>query len=87
MIWAAGQETRRGHWSAVSRRAVDFRQTDDEGPESAGGGKLNTLIWTERGGEGRKERGDEKGPGGERTRVNLGGGGKEGTRTITDGNT
>ena len=36
------------HCSAVSRRAVDFRRTDNEGPDAAVGGRLNTLIWTER---------------------------------------
>ena len=36
-IWAAGQETRRGHWSAISRRSEAFRRTDDEGPYAAGG--------------------------------------------------
>ena len=59
-IWAAGQENRRGHWSAVSRRAEDFRRKDDEGPDAAGGGRLNRLIWTERRQKGRKERGDGK---------------------------
>ena len=59
-IWAAGQENSRGHWSAVRRRAEDFRQTDDEGPDAAGGGRLNTRIWTERRQTGIKERGDSK---------------------------
>ena len=58
--WASGHETRRGLWSAVSRRVVDFRRTDDEGPDAAGGGRLNTLIWMERRQKGIKERGDRK---------------------------
>ena len=59
-IWAAGQEKRRGHWSAVRRRAEDFWQTDDEGQDAAGGRRLNRLIWAERRQKGRKKRGDGK---------------------------
>ena len=65
-IWAAGKETRRGHWSAVSWRAEDIGRTDDEVPDTDGGGRLNTLIGTDRRKKGRKDRGDGKGPGGQR---------------------
>ena len=64
-----------------------FGRTDDEGPDAAGGGRLNTRLWTERRQKGRKERGDRKDALEGKTRVNLGGGEKEGTRTITAGNT
>ena len=37
-----------------------FRQTNDEGPDAAGEGRLNTRIWTERRQKGRKDRGDGK---------------------------
>ena len=82
--WAVVQETRRGLWSAVSRLAVDFRRTDDEGPYAAGGGRLNTRKWTENRQKGQKERGDGKDA---LEGKNLGvswRGEKEGTRTITD---
>ena len=55
------------------------------GPDT-GGGRLNTRLWTERRGKGQKERGDgqdvleSKAPG----RI-LEGGGKEGTKIISDG--
>ena len=35
-----------------------FQRTDDEGPDAAGGGRLNTRIWTERRQKEQKERGD-----------------------------
>ena len=55
------------------------------GPDT-GGGRLNTRLWTER--RQKDERREEMGMLCRAiTRVNLGGEKKEGTRTITDGNT
>ena len=63
---------------------VDFRQTDDGGrtmvgPDT-GGGQLNTSKRVERRQIGRKERGDGQDDVEQGTRMNLGGGGKEGTK-------
>ena len=46
-LWTAGQETRIGHWSAVSRRAEDFWRTDDEGTDAAVGGAAEYAFMDE----------------------------------------
>ena len=48
LIRDAGQETRRGNCSAVSRRFGDFHRTDDGWPDAAGGGRPTEQTRKER---------------------------------------
>ena len=85
-----GQETRRGHWSADSRRVGSFPTdgrwgTDDGGPDT-GGGRLNTLKRAERRQIGRKYRGDGQDACRARNPDESWRGEKEGTKLITTGN-
>ena len=79
-----GQETRRGHWLADSRRVGIFPTygrwgMDDGGPDT-GGGRLNTLKRAERRQIGRKERGDGQDASRARNPDESGRGEKEGTK-------
>ena len=87
-----GRETRRGHWSADSRRVVSFTTdgqwgTDYGGGPDTGGGRLNTQKRSERRQIGRKERGDGQDfIGGARSPDESWRGEKEGTKPSPTGN-